>query len=145
MYCCAICLCGRFNCCNHCLCVECAVSWYRSGLLLDCCWIAAVLAHLSLLVVQISTDPICLCGKVNCCNHCSCVECAVSWYRSDCCCFDRSVCVGIKLNCCNQSRVARPLFLAQGVIACSISARTQQGSGMVRQADLFLTPTRFCR
>ena len=112
MYCCAICLCGRFNCCNHCLCVECAVSWYRS----DCCWIAAVLAHLSLLVVQISTDPICLCGKVNCCNHCSCVECAVSWYRSDCCCFDRSVCVGIKLNCCNQSRVARPLFLAQGVI-----------------------------
>ena len=42
--------------------------------------------------------------------------------------------------------VARPLFLAQGVIACSISARTQKGrSGMVRQADLFLTPTRFCR
>ena len=41
-----------------------------------------------------------------------------------------------------QSRVARPLFLAQGVIACSISARTKKGSGMVRQGHLFLTPYR---
>ena len=31
-------------------------------------------------------------------------------------------------------------FLAQGVIACSISARTKKGSGMVHSADLFLTP-----
>ena len=31
-------------------------------------------------------------------------------------------------------------FLAQGVIACSISARTQKGSGMVHSADSFLTP-----
>ena len=31
-------------------------------------------------------------------------------------------------------------FLAQGVIACSISARTKKGSGMVHSADSFLTP-----
>ena len=31
-------------------------------------------------------------------------------------------------------------FLAQGVIACNISARTKKGSGMVHSADSFLTP-----
>ena len=36
-------------------------------------------------------------------------------------------------------------FLAQGVIACSISARSKKGSGMVRIDYLFLTPPQVWR
>ena len=36
---------------------------------------------------------------------------------------------------CSQSS-----FLVQGVIACSISARTKKGSGIVHSTDSFLTP-----
>ena len=41
--------------------------------------------------------------------------------------------------------VSNIYVLAQGVIACSISARTKKGSGVVRYADLFMTPTESCR
>ena len=41
--------------------------------------------------------------------------------------------------------MARLLILAQGVIASSISACTKKGSGAVRYADLFMTPTESCR